>query len=163
MKNIIKNIKNIKTIKSTFISILFLLPISACGQSNPNQSTPNQLINNFFDTFPKNSDKAIDDLYATNPWSVTIKDGIERIKNELNSYTVDSMGEYYGYELITRKEASKSFVLFSYIIKYDRQPVRFSFLFYKPDTIWGLYSFKIDGELSMEIEEASKLYFLNLD
>lgn len=144
--------------KNVFIGTLFLLSFSTYSQS-----TPDQLIKNFFDTFPINPDKAIDDLYATNPWSVTIKDGIERIKNEVNSYTVDSMGEYYGYELITRKEASNSFVLFSYIIKYDRQPLRFSFLLYKPNTIWRLYSFKIDGELSIEIEEAAKLYFLNLD
>jgi hypothetical protein len=144
--------------KNIFIGIIFFLSFSIYSQS-----TPNQLINNFFEEFPKNSDKAIDDLYATNPWSLRIKDGIERIKKEINSYTVDEVGEYYGYEPITNTQLSESFILLSYIIKYDRQPLRFTFMFYKPNNQWRLYSFKIDAELASEIEEASKIYFLNLD
>lgn len=143
--------------KNIFICLFFLL--SCQGHS---QLTPDQLTNNFFDTFSKNTDKAIDDLYATNPWSVNIKDGIERIKKEINTYTVDEVGEYYGYDLVTKKELD-SFILLSYIIKYDRQPLRFTFMFYKPDNQWRLYSFKMDGELASEIEEAAKFYFLDLD
>lgn len=31
----------------------------------------------------------MNDLYVTNPWNSRIQDGIERIKKELNSYTLD--------------------------------------------------------------------------
>ncbi len=126
-------------------------------------STPGELIKKFFTEYPKNSSKAIDDLYATNPWTVRIKDAIENIKKEVSSYNVDYVGEYYGSELITQKQFSESFVLYTYMVKYDRQPMRFAFQFYKPNDKWALHSFSIDSNLGDELTEAGKLYFLKLD
>lgn len=140
------------------ISLLLLCSAATFGQSSPEEITKN-----FFNDYNKNSNKAIDDLYATNPWSIRIKDGIENMKKEINSYTVDYVGKYYGHELITKKQLSESFVLYSYLVKYDRQPMRFIFTFYKPNTKWTLYSFKVDSNLDTEIEEAAKLYYLNLN
>ncbi len=142
----------------SFFIIISFLSITAYGQTSPED-----LIKNFFNTYSKNSGKAIEDLYSTNPWSVRIKDGIEGIKKEVNSYTPEYVGKYYGYELIAKKQLSESFVLYSYLVKYDRQPMRFIFKFYKPDAKWTLYSFKIDSNLDAELEEAAKLYFLNLN
>jgi hypothetical protein len=85
------------------------------------------------------------------------------MKNEVNKYTVDYVGKYYGNELITKKQFSESFVLYSYVFKYDRQPIRFIFKFYKPNDKWMLYSMKIDRDLDDEIEQSAKLYYLNLD
>ena len=143
--------------KQILIGILLLSSIVSYGQESPQD-----IIKNFFNVYNKNSSKAIDELYATNPWSIRIKDGIENVKKEINSYTVDYVGKYYGYELITKKQFSESFVLYSYLVKYDRQPMRFIFKFYKPNDKWTLYSFKVDSSLDVEIEEAAKLYYLNL-
>lgn len=73
------------------------------------------------------------------------------------------MGKYHGQELITTKKFSESFILYSYLEKYDRQPIRFIFKFYKPDDKWVLYSYALDDGLDDEIQEAAKLYYLNLD
>jgi len=127
------------------------------------QASPQEIINNFFKVYVNNTSKAIDDIYSTNPWTIRIKDAIESMKKEVNGYTTDYVGKYYGYEEITKKQFSESFVLYSYLVRYDRQPMRFTFEFYKPNDKWTLYAFKIDSELDDEIEQAAKLYYLDLD
>ncbi len=54
-------------------------------------------------------------------------------------------------------------MLYSYLVKYDRQPLRFIFKFYKLNDKWVLYSYALDDSLDDEIQEAAKLYYLNLD
>ncbi|MDX2130023.1 MAG: hypothetical protein SFU91_13400 [Chloroherpetonaceae bacterium] len=144
--------------KIVLVAFLTLLSVNSFGQT-----TPEELINSFFKEYSKNTNKALDDLYATNPWTSRIKDGIEKIKKDVNGFIVDYVGKYYGYEPITKKQFSDSFVLYSYLVKYERQPMRFTFEFYKPNDKWILYSFKYDTEFDDEIEQAAKLYYLDLD
>lgn len=53
--------------------------------------------------------------------------------------TLDYIGKYYGYEIITTKKFSESFELHSYLVKSDRQPIRFIFKFYKPNDKWVFF------------------------
>lgn len=126
------------------------------------QDSPQILIDSFFETYKTDASKAVKDLYKTSKWFDRIQDDIESIANTLNGFNVDYMGEYYGYELITKKGFSESFKLYSYLIKYDRQPIRFTFKFYKPNDKWILYSFKYDDGIDDEIEESAKLYYLDM-
>jgi len=143
--------------------IIILATVTFISLTTFGQSKPDDLINNFFKEYAKTPAKAVEDIYATNPWTSRIKDGIETMKNEVNKYTVDYVGKYYGYELITKKQFSESFILYSYMVKYDRQPMRFIFKLYKPNDKWTLFSFKIDSDLDDEIEQSAKLYYLNLN
>ena len=127
------------------------------------QSSPKNLIDNFFATYEEDPGKAVKQLYETNKWNERIKDDIDKIIGTVNSFTESYMGKYYGYEIITSKKFSESFELYSYLVKYDRQPIRFIFKFYKPDNEWVLYSYSLDDSLDDEIEEAAKLYYLNLN
>lgn len=107
--------------------IIILATVTFISLTTFGQSKPDDLINNFFKEYAKTPAKAVEDIYATNPWTSRIKDGIETMKNEVNKYTVDYVGKYYGYELITMKQFSESFILYSCMVKYDRQPMRFIF------------------------------------
>ena len=127
------------------------------------QTSPKDLINDFFTTYEKDAGKAVRYLYKKNVWTERIKDDIENIVNTVNGFTKDYMGEYYGYELITTKKFSESFELYSYLVKYDRQPIRFIFKFYKPNDKWVLYSYALDYNIDEEIEQAAKLYYLDLE
>lgn len=144
--------------KILLITVFAILCINSFAQNSPDA-----IIKTFFDAYAKNPSKAVEDIYATNPWTARIKDGIENMKNEVSGYTNDFVGKYYGYELITKKQLSESFILYSYMVKYDRQPIRFVFELYKPNDKWTLFSFKIDSNIDDEIEQAAKLYYLNLD
>lgn len=142
------------------ILIIILLLVSKISYS---QHSSDDVIKAFFSEYSKNPAKAVEKIYQTSIWTSRLKDGIEEMKNEVNKYTVDYVGKYYGNELIVKKQFSDSFVLYSYLLKYDRQPIRFIFKLYKPDYKWVLFSLKIDGSLDEEIEQSAKLYNLNLD
>lgn len=123
------------------------------------QTSIDTLINDFFKTYQIDRVKAIDDLYKTNPWSTKITDGILSLKKEVMSYDNDYMGKYYGHELLIFKKVADTYALVSHVVKYDRQPMRFTFQFYKPSDKWRLYSFNIDSNLDDEVEESSKLQY----
>jgi len=142
--------------------LLFVLLISISGNSFA-QSSPQDIINDFFSTYEKDAGKAIKELYETNKWTERIKDDIDKIIGTVNGFTESYMGKYYGYEIITKKKFAESFELYSYMVKYDRQPIRFIFKFYKPNNKWVLYSYALDDSLDSEIQEAAKLYYLKLD
>lgn len=142
--------------------LLIVLLISTSGIFYA-QTSPQDLINTFFTTYKKDAGQAVQELYNTNKWTERAKDDIDKIIGTVNSFTESYMGKYYGYEFITKKKFSESFELYSYIVKYDRQPIRFIFKFYKPNEKWVLYSYALDDSLDDEIQEAAKLYYLELD
>jgi len=142
--------------------LLIVLLISTSGTLFA-QSNPQDLIDAFFETYEKDAGKAVKELYATNKWTERIKDDIDKVIGTVNGFTESYMGKYYGYEIITKKKFAESFELYSYLIKYDRQPIRFIFKFYKPNDKWVLYSYALDDSLDDEIQEAAKLYYLELD
>lgn len=144
--------------KRTFQIILLLF----CGLSY-SQASSDEIIKTFFTDYSKNPSKAVEKIYQTNVWTMRLADGIEEMKNEVNKFTVDYIGKYYGNELIVKKQLSDSFVLYSYMLKYERQPIRFIFKLYKPNDKWILFSLKIDDSLDDEIEQSAKIYNLNLD
>ncbi|MGL3000481.1 hypothetical protein [Flavobacterium sp. RSSB_23] len=142
--------------------LLFIILISISGNLFA-QSEPQNLLNIFFKAYEKDAGKAVKELYATNKWTERAKDDIEKIVGIVNGFTESYMGKYNGYEIITTKKFSESFMLYSYLVKYDRQPIRFIFKFYKPSDKWVLYSFSLDDNLDDEIQEAAKLFYLDLD
>ncbi len=125
------------------------------------QTSPEQMVETFFVNYEKDGASiALDNLYSTNKWMSRAKDAIENLKNQLEGLNEDFVGKYYGYELIVEKRLSESYVLLSYLVKYERQPIRFTFQFYKPNDVWLIYSFQFDGDIDEEIEEAAKLNHL---
>jgi hypothetical protein len=125
-----------------------------------NAQTPHDIINKFFTTYEKDPGKAVKEMYKTNVWTERIKDDIENIANRLNWFNEAYVGKYYGYEPITNQKFTDSFVLYSYLVKYDRQPLRFIFKFYKPNDTWVLYGFQFDDAFTTEIEEAAKINYI---
>jgi hypothetical protein len=106
----------------------------------------------------------MDYIFGTNKWMEGSKDQIEGVKFKLNT-TVKSMGEYFGYELISKKTVGDKLTFYSYLIKYDMQPIRFKFLLYNPNGIWRVQNFSFDDKLKEELEEGAKVHRLkeNLD
>ena len=116
------------------------------------------MIKDFFTQFEQEgSQVALDNIYATNKWMALNQEAIDQLKQQVAGLTEDYVGKYYGYELVAEKRLGKSFVLKSFMLRFDRQPIRFSFQFYKPNDTWVLHSFKFDGNLDDELEEAAKL------
>ncbi|MGB5983397.1 MAG: hypothetical protein WBG46_14745 [Nonlabens sp.] len=136
-----------------FLSMLFCFLISA-------QNNPEFYINRFFQELKDDGfESAVDHIYGTNPWALDKKEALDQLKSQFAGFQV-ALGEYYGEELIVKKALGKSLVHFSYIAKYDLQPMRFQFQFYKPKDKWKLLSFSYDETFDDELEESAQVKFL---
>ena len=124
------------------------------------QTTTEEITTEFFKTYEKSPQKALNYVFESNKWMMDRnKDGIENVKAQYSSF-LGIVGDYYGYEKITEKSVGESFKLVSYMMKYDRQPVRFTFVFYKPKDKWQVLNFQFDDDLDSELEESGKVYRL---
>lgn len=151
-----------------FVVLLVILGCNSNPASNTSPESTTQLpdvmeatsvINNFFKMYKDDGTaKAIDYIFSTNA-SLSDTNQLATLKNKLDS-TRRQIGNFNRQELITQKSSSNSLVLFSYLVKHDKQPLRFTFIFYKPKNNWTLYKFKFDDETDTELEESGKIYFI---
>jgi len=144
-----------RKIKLITLSMLVFLSASILKA----QTTTEEITNEFFKIYIKSPQKAVDYIFGTNKWMERNKDGVENVKTQLAGF-LGLVGDYYGYEKITEKSIGESYKLVSYMIKYERQPVRFTFIFYKPKDKWQVQNFQYDDSLGDELEEAGKVYRL---
>jgi hypothetical protein len=132
--------------KYLIFSLILLLSLPALSQKNPED-----ILDPFFDTFEHSPDKAITYIFTTNPYIKQNQDGIDRIKERLNT-SRKLLGEYYGEELTKLQSIGDSFVKYTYMLKYDRQPVKIEIVLYRPNEIWTLYTMQFDDKLSKDFE-----------
>jgi len=139
------------------ILVLGLLFCSICSFA---QNDPQKIIDEFFTLYKnKGVDTSLDYLFGTNKWMSNSKDQVEGVKSKLNG-TLKLVGDYYGYDLITKKTVGDHYSLYTFMVRYDRQPLRFSMLFYKPNDQWRLMNFSYDDGLDEDLQEAAKAYRL---
>ena len=114
------------------------------------------IIDTFFKKYKNDgTNPAIDFLFKTNILFTDVA-RITLLKVKLDSLR-QSIGGYIGKELISQKSAGNSLVLYSYLVKHDNQPIRFTFMFYKAKDDWILYRFKYDDQMDLELEDAGKI------
>ena len=97
----------------------------------------------------------IDYILGTNPYLNSPEQATE-LKKHLTGAS-DASGSVNGVELIAVKNVSPSFMLCTYLVKHDKQPLRFWFILYKPKDKWVLHRFKFDAQLDAELEEAGRI------
>lgn len=132
--------------------LLFVLPTV----TSFSQNDPQKIIDHFFSLYKeKNPDAALDFLFGTNKWMNDSKDQIGNVKSKLNG-TIKQLGTYNGYNLICKKTIGGNLSLYTFIVRYDRQPLRFSLLFYNPSSQWRLQNFSYDDDMDEELREAAK-------
>lgn len=126
------------------------------------QKAPERIITKFFKTYTKNKpDKAINKLCAYSPWLDSKDDELIQLKSQLRDMK-KTIGKCNGYSLLTKKTLGDCYELYSYIVKFDNQPIRFTFKFYKPKNKWLAYSFAYDNNLDDDLEKASRIEVLKI-
>ncbi|MEO6632715.1 MAG: hypothetical protein ABIN13_13365 [Mucilaginibacter sp.] len=114
------------------------------------------IIDTFFKKYKNDgTSAAIDFLFGTNKY-FTNPAGISQLKAKLDSLR-QGIGVFLGKDLIAQKNASNSLYFYSYLVKHEVQPLRFTFIFYKPQNEWVLYRFKYDDQMDVELEDAGKI------
>ncbi|MBK8328616.1 MAG: hypothetical protein IPL09_03875 [Bacteroidetes bacterium] len=139
--------------KKLFLSIaLIFISLFAFSQNSPEQIT-----DKFFQDIVKETpDKTIDNLYLNMPWASNIKTELDKLKTQFTSLQT-YFGKYCGNTFIAKKDIGGVFMIYSYIIRYERQPVRCTFKFYKPKDVFLVYSFSYDMSLEEELDATLKL------
>jgi hypothetical protein len=130
---------------------MFLIVIFLTTNILRAQVTAEEITSEFFKIYEKSPLKAVDYVFGTNKWMDRNKDGIENVKSQLTSLLA-LVGDYYSYEMIEERNIGESYKLLSYMLKFNRQPVRFTFIFYKPLDIWQIQNFKFDDDLDDALE-----------
>ena len=150
--------------KNTMKKVIIIIPILLFSFIAFPQQSPKEIVEQFFNEFEtKGSSVALDNLYKPNKWMARNADAISQLKSQIEGLNEDYVGKYYGYEFLLEKQLADSYILMSYLVKYDRQPIRFTFQFYKPNKEWVIQSFIFDGDMDEEVKEAAKLYNFRLN
>jgi len=137
------------------ITILIFIIIATSLVELKAQTSEKEIPIEFFRIFKTEPMKAMDYAFSTNSWMERNIDGVESVKAKFKDI-LPLIGDYYGYEMITEKKIGNNLKLISYILKYDRQPIRFTFVLYKPQDKWQVQNLNWDVDLDDEIEESAK-------
>ncbi|MFT3994428.1 MAG: hypothetical protein QM660_08980 [Dysgonomonas sp.] len=134
---------------------LLLILVLTLFFTNSYAQTPKDQIKTFFKTYEdKGFDKAIDDLFLTNKWIADIKSSQDNIKFQFSSLGA-LLGNYYGYELLTAQRTGTCYEYYTYLVKYERQPIRFHFSFYEVNGKWIFQNFKYEDKFASTMEESA--------
>lgn len=143
------------TLKSTLLTLLLLLVFKFSFTQ-----IPQDISNKFFSIYKQgDSDKALDYLFSNSPYAKDIQEGIDDVKRKLKRH-VDQIGEYRGYDLLTKRTAGPNLILFTFLVRHDREPMTFQMLYYRPNDKWQMQNLKYSNSTDEELEEASKAYRL---
>ena len=134
--------------------ILFILGLVAYTTVSLAQQTPDQMTTLFFEKYETDTDGAFDYIFATNPWMQKNKDGSEKVKFQIREFKTIS-GAYTGFEKIRETQLGEGFKVDVYLVKYERQPLRFVFKYYKAKDTWVLYNLKFDDKIDEELDKAN--------
>jgi hypothetical protein len=142
--------------KSIPITLIFLF---SCLNQVIAQN-PDELVDRFFKEYSiKGKETALNNLVSTNPWVSTSDDGVVKLLSQIPTTNNEILGPYLGYEKIVGKMVTKDYYFASFLSKYDRQYIRFTFSFYKPKKKWRLHTIAIDNDFKDELIESMKLYY----
>jgi len=123
--------------------------------------TPAEFSKEFFDLYSTKPMDAIDYIFAQQKVTRDMKNDIVDIKRNLKM-TIAEIGNYDGYELITEKDVNNTLRLMSYIVKYDKSPIRITLIYYKPKDVWSFYTFQYNTNLENELTNSAVLENLKL-
>jgi hypothetical protein len=137
--------------KIYFIGILCMFAYAGFSQISPEK-----VVEEFWNNYEtKTASEALDQLYKGSPWIERAKSDIEDLKTKFEGLP-NIVGKYHGREMLVKKTLANCYVSFVYMVKYDRQPMRVQFNFYKPDREWKLHGFIYDFDMTSEFEEYVK-------
>lgn len=133
--------------KKVFFIVVFALSVNVLFAQN---TTYQGVVEEFFSLYEnKGPNEAVDFIFSTNKYLESNQDQVTAIKLKLGT-AVAVIGEYTGYEPVIVKEIGQSMMQGTYMVKYLRQPLFFTFIMYKPEKYWQIQTLRFDDKLSEE-------------
>lgn len=108
---------------------------------------PEQMVAIFFDLFrSRGPAQAVDYIFSNNPNIYERQDSVGALKEKVGKLE-EMLGKEHGQVLIQDRQFADTIRVISYLVKYDRQPLRFTFVFYKAENRWVTYQFNFDDPM----------------
>jgi len=98
---------------------------------------------------------AVDYIYSDNPWISNKIEDIENVKKQFVSLP-ELVGAYLNHIKIVEEKLAGRYIYIQYFVSFQRQPVSFTFEFYKPDKEWMIFSFAFADDIDTWVEEKAK-------
>ena len=141
-------------IKKISFMALIILVVACKIDAQESDKQPEEVIKEFFRLAKEDKIKeATEYIFSTNKWMKNSQDQIMDVSEKLEK-AVKPFGKLFGEEKIARAAAGPNLITYAYLARYDRQPLRFVFTFYKPADSWRLYFFKYDDQADDELLDA---------
>ncbi len=137
--------------------IILSTPLAMCSNGHSSNPETQKVVDTFFQEYNTSSKTAIVNLLSKNKWITN--DDASKVASQLDGLAAE-LGSYNGAEKIGEVTYGKSILQYVYIAKYERQPLKFIFRFYRPNNKWELYSFNYEVNFIGELDEAGKAYRL---
>jgi len=135
-----------------FLIFIILFSVGLKQSKNLNaQSSPEEITEVFFSIFEEDIGAAVDYLFSTNNLIDPNQPGIKAIKEKMD-LSRKILGNYYGYELVNIYYAGDSYRKYIYSIKYERQPVKMTIIYYRPDKKWKVQSLNFQDDIDTEFK-----------
>ncbi|GIX41049.1 MAG: hypothetical protein KatS3mg129_0782 [Leptospiraceae bacterium] len=126
------------TLKKFIFIILIIFPIILKANE------PVKIVNTFFELYKERGvEQAIDYLFSNNPILYSKSNSISNLKNTLKNIE-KVLGKYHDFSIIFNENYYKSLQIIITYVRYEKQPLRYLFVFYKPDNKWLTFRFEID-------------------
>jgi len=116
------------------------------------QKTTKEITDKFFQIYKASPEKAVTYGFSTNEWFKGNQEGITDLESRLTKL-IGVVGNYSGYEKINEKNIGSNYKLETYMLKYTRQPVKFTFIFYRPVSDWQIQNFYFNTDFDDDIEK----------
>ncbi len=115
------------------------------------QASPRAGVDKFFkEALGGGSDAAISNAFASNKWMQLSGDAIVNLQDQMAGLTEDTFGKLYGHEVVKEKKLGENYVMLVAMARYDRQPIRFIFEYYRPNGQWVLHGLSFDIKMEEE-------------
>ena len=118
------------------------------------QATTEEFFNDFFTLYEKSPEEAFSVL--SKDFDLVDQKEIE-ISKKKYLFNVSQAGVLHGYEKIMERSMGNCVKLVSYLLKYEKEPVRFTIIFYKPKDRWVIREFQFDAGLTDELMDSRKV------
>lgn len=136
--------------------VFFIASFTSHAQLSIN--TPEAIVDNFFKIYDHDGlNAAVDFIYTYGDESM--QESKKYVQDTL-AHTIKNIGgKYLGHEFMVKKYASPSLCLYGHLVKYSLAPLRFTFVFYKPQDKWVIMNFVFDSNTISELGKASRTDF----
>ena len=141
-------------LRTIFIVLIFTAPLMFCSPAAKTNGETQKMVDEFFKAYKIAGHKdAVTSFLGKNKWITN--DDANKVGTQIDEI-VSQIGRYYGQEKVSENYYGESVIQYIYLVRYERQPLKFIFRFYKPNDKWGMQSFNYEIDFMKELDEAGK-------